>query len=169
MRHILISALIIAAAALTGCDEPIAPGHRDAAITFTVDTNTAPESVRLSYYSPDPSCVGKMYEIMAGPEGGRLVITCNNRDSIFIQGREGSGFILDGDLQCIEPGRRYVSQAGQWTVSAPDRRTLCFDFAEASPEPDSDTWGSSNTLIIAAETSAGRVSTAFYVVRLLKH
>ena len=80
MKRTLYTLLFALSLALTSCG-----GDKDSEILFSVETNSNPDNITLEYYSPDPSCVGKIYHLVVGKQSsGDIVLNCTNLTGIYI-------------------------------------------------------------------------------------
>lgn len=160
----LISAALVGVSALTACikteDDPVA---RQSDILFKVDSISSDKSVRIEYMSPDPAHAAYMYYISSDSKANYLNLACTNCDSIYIL---GNGGMFEGKLECVEPGRKYRSRQGCWTVSTTNRNHLKFEFEQVA-KGDSLYINRVNVsdLEIGAKTPQGKVSTVMNITR----
>lgn len=146
MKKLLLLLLPLLALTFTACEED------DAELTFTTENNTDPGNITVEYYSPDPSCVDRMYWITAGSQGGELTLRCNNADAIFINNTANGA-----------TPSSYTSTRGSWTarIVSPNTVTITFD-----PIDDLDSLNTNDYLTLASNTKKGLASTSLYIHRL---
>lgn len=149
---------LLCAFVLTSCEEEESPIRFD----------TTQKGVKVEYYSPDPSCFEKVYFITADVNKGDVVMRCNTHSEISILGREGDAFELDGDLECVKRGEKYISKAGYWSVELVEKNALEFVFEEVPDDADQTELRSFNSVVVTAVNKNGKkVSTVIAVDRIL--
>ena len=83
MKILALIFMIIGGLIMTACSEKESP------LLFSVENISNYGNVKMEYYSPDPSCVSKMYWIYANSCASEITIKCTNSNSIFIEDHEG--------------------------------------------------------------------------------
>ncbi|MDE7408569.1 MAG: hypothetical protein K2N09_00945 [Muribaculaceae bacterium] len=144
MKQLLIIISFIACVIMTACSEKESP------LLFSVESISNPENVIMEYYSPDPSCVSKMYWIDANSCASEINIKCTNANSIFIEDHEGK--ILE----------EYICSGGFWKAEIVNSNTITFTFDEV----DSDLYLDQAGFNVVSQTKKGMVKTGIYVKRL---
>lgn len=93
-------------------------------LLFIEKTNTASENIRMTYFTPDPSCLPKQYYIYADLKGGELTIESANSPTLSF------GVIPRiGDKNGVRvDDSEWVSKSGKWHATLTDGKTLKFVF-----------------------------------------
>lgn len=150
MKKFSAICLFIAGLILAACSE------EESALLFTVESNSEPENVKMEYYSPDPSCVAKMYWIDANSCASTISIKCTNANDISIENHEGK--VSEG----------YLCTSGLWRAEVVNSNTITFTFEEVCNEPEDAPYIDSMGFNVVAQTDKGTVRTGIYVNRLMK-
>ena len=149
-KLILLFASLIPLLAFTACEE------KDSPLRFSQEDISDSENVKLEYYSPDPTCVAKMYYITANSCASRISIKCTNANSISIENHEGK--ILE----------EYTSAQGQWKAELVNSNTITFTFNEIDPNSIDESYYASEGFNVISQTKKGVVRTNISVMRLTK-
>lgn len=144
MKKLFIIFSFIACVILTACSE------EDSPLLFSVESVSNPENVIMEYYSPDPSCVPKMYWVDANSCASEINIKCTNANSIFIEDHEG------------KISEEYLCPDGFWKAEIVNSNTILFTFAEI----DSDLYLDQAGFNVVSQTKKGMIKTGIYVKRL---
>ncbi|MDE7397706.1 MAG: hypothetical protein K2M98_08275 [Muribaculum sp.] len=144
MNKLLILFSFIACIIMTACEE------EDSPLLFSVESISNPENVKLEYYSPDPSCVSKMYWIDANSCASEINIKCTNANSIFIEDHEG------------KISEEYLCQSGLWKAKIVNSNTITFTFEDI----DSDLYFDQVGFNVVSQTKKGMVRAGINVKRL---
>ncbi len=129
---------------ITACSE------EDSQLMFSVENISNPENIKLEYYSPDPTCVSKMYWIYANRNASEINIKCTNANSIFIEDHEGKRL------------EQYLCSDGFWKAEIINSNTITFTCEEI----DSDLYSDQVGFNVVSQTKKGMVRTGIYVKRL---
>ena len=135
---------------LIACNIMTACGEEDSPLLFSVESISNPENVIMEYYSPDPSCVSKMYWIDANSCASAISIKCTNANLIFIEDHEG---MMSEEYFCSE---------AFWKAEIVNSNTITFTFAEI----DSDSYLDQAGFNVVSQTKKGLIRTGIYVKRL---
>lgn len=144
MKKLLSLVSLIACIIMTACSEEESP------LLFSVESNSNPKNVVMEYYSPDPSCVPKMYWIDANGCASELTIKCTNANSIFIEDHEG------------KMSEEYLCPDGFWKAEIVNSNTITFTLTEI----DSDQYLDMSGFNVVSQTKKGLIRTGIYVRRL---
>ena len=112
MKKFLFIIMVIGCIMMTACSEKESP------LLFSVESISNHDNVKMEYYSPDPSCVSKMYYIDANSCASEITIKCTNANSIFIEDHEGK--ILE----------EYLCSNGFWKAEIVNSNTIIFTLDE---------------------------------------
>lgn len=143
----LLAALMFAGLCVS-CEEEESP------IFFDTESNSNPENVSCEYYSPDPSCVEKMYWITAYDEAGEITLRCTNQSNI----------TLSHSQPDISEDGCYHSPFGAWSASVSNGNLLKIKFEPVEPNTTDPNKGDYITVI--SQTKKGAVSTSVQVNRI---
>ncbi|MDE6301916.1 MAG: hypothetical protein K2M19_09400 [Muribaculaceae bacterium] len=146
MKKILPFLLPLLALFIYGCEEDESP------LLFDSEQNTAPQNIKIEYYSVDPSCLPKEYHIVTNRHAGELTLHCTNAPEIFL-----ARFTRSGDT--------FVSEEGHWSVSVMDRNKLKFVFQEVEKNSELDFVYENNFVTVCAEHKKGTVTTSIQIWR----
>lgn len=142
MKKLLIIFSFIACI-ITSCSE------EDSKLMFSVENISNPENIKLEYYSPDPSCVSKMYWIYTNSCASQINIRCTNANSILIENHEG------------KISEQYLCSDGFWKAEIVNSNTIAFTLEEINCDLYLDQVGFN-----VSQTKKGIVRTGIYVKRL---
>lgn len=140
--------LLIIAFICVACEEEESP------ILFDTESNSNPENIKCEYYSPDPSCVEKMYWITAHDEAGEITLKCTNQSNITIAHSQPD----------ISEDGCYHSSIGAWSASVSDGNLLKIQFEPVEPDANNPYKGDYVTVI--SKTKKGTISTSVQVHRI---
>lgn len=147
MKHLTTLLLFIASLFMTACSEEESP------LLFSVENISNPENVKIEYYSPDPSCVSKIYWIDANINASEITIKCTNANSIFI---EDSG----GNLS-----EKYICSRGLWKAEIVNSNTITFTIDEIKKDMVDESYSSCIGFNVVSQTKKGTARTGIYVKR----
>ncbi|MDE6265103.1 MAG: hypothetical protein K2M11_08160 [Paramuribaculum sp.] len=149
-KLVLLFACLIPLLAFTACEE------KDSPLRFSQEEISNPKDVKLEYYSPDPSCVAKMYWITANSCASKISLRCTNANSIAIENHEGK--ILE----------EYTSAQGQWKAELVSSNTITFTFNEIDGNSIDESYSTSEGFNVISQTKKGVVRANIGVTRLTK-
>lgn len=132
------------------CEEAESP------ILFDTESNSNPENVRCEYYSPDPSCVEKMYWITAYDEACEITLKCTNQSNITLAHSQPD----------ISEDGCYHSPFGAWSASVSNGNLLKIQFEAVEPDTTDPNKGDYVTVI--SKTKKGTVSTSVQINRIYR-
>lgn len=136
----------------------------EADLQFATESISNPDNVKIDYYSPDPSCMQKMYWVYANAAQSELTVKCTNFSPI-IMGGYAPNYEFGSDLGHYE-GDTFISSKGNWSATLIDSETLKFSFKEIT-EVSSEADTADETMWITAKDKKKSLKTSFYVVRFL--
>ncbi len=117
-RLLLIPLLLTA---LNSCEEDEAPIR----FSFSNESITNADNVRIDYYSPDPSCLAKMYHINTNRFDGEITIKCTNASAVYFNNTKD----YPQDLAQID-ATHWVCERAKWSATFIDATTIKFVFDE---------------------------------------
>ncbi len=112
MKKLLLIILITAGFIMTACSE------EESHLSFKEENISNPDNVKMKHYSPDPSCVAKMYRIEANSSASEITLKCTNASTIFIEKYEGN---LSEEFICLN---------GLWKAVIVNSNSITFTFEE---------------------------------------
>lgn len=143
----LLAGLMLAGICVS-CEEEESP------ILFDTESNSNPENIKFEYYSPDPSCMGKMYWITAYNEAGEITLKCTNQSNI----------TLAHNQHDITEDGCYHSQLGAWSASVSNGNILKIQFEPV--EPNKTDPNKYDYVTVISNTKKGTVSTSVQINRV---
>ncbi|MDE7413906.1 MAG: hypothetical protein K2N05_09005 [Muribaculaceae bacterium] len=136
--------MTIIANLFTGCEEDDSP------ILFSTENISNPLNVKIEYYSPDPSCVPRMYYITANSNQSEISIKCCNFNQIAID-----------KCDCEE--------GSDWTAKLIDSNTIVVSFNEIEKDNDQETSILSGYIEVSAVGKKNKVTTGINIIRLANY
>ncbi len=139
----LCSLLLIS---LSSCnDEP--ENEKIPEMEWVAVSNTSPESIKVSYISPDPGCgIPKIFYIYALGKGGDVTVRCTNYENLYFT---------------TTASNEYADENLAFTLSKVDDNTVRFHFNEFISEKEA----LNGDLYINSEYEGKNVRTCFSIFR----
>ncbi|MDE6320870.1 MAG: hypothetical protein K2L93_01070, partial [Muribaculaceae bacterium] len=103
--------------------------------------------VKVEYYSPDPSCVPRMYTITANSNQSEISIKCTNFSQISID-----------KCDCEE--------GADWTARLIDSNTIAVSFNEIEAADDQEISTKIGYIVVSAIGKKGKVTTDIMIHRI---
>ncbi len=122
-------------------------------LLLTVESISDSNNVVFEYYTPDPSCVDKMYWVTANSNASEVTLQSTNASSMYFHDNK----------------TEYICTEGNWKVELIDSNTLKFTFDEievASDEKPSDV---GTGLYLEANAGKETLGTNIHVKRLINY
>lgn len=163
-KYLSMVVSVFFALAFTACEED------DADLMFSVETISDSNNVKVEYYSPDPSCVPKMYHIVTNRLSSELTIKCTNADNITIGNIPDydDNFFTDPVEGNEDADKTYTSTTYNWTATLTDSNTIRFVFEEITGTNTTESYFIDDFLVVSARTKKGNVSTSIQVTRIIE-
>lgn len=130
---------------LASCEE------EDSPLLFEVVSVSNPQDVQMEYYSPDPSCVEKMYWITANATECELTIKCTNAGSVSVINKYGR-FV-----------KEYKNNDSEWTAKVVDPITIRITFHKLEDLEEMESIRS--YLSVGTTTKTGEIKTQLSIDR----
>lgn len=156
--------ILILCCLFSACSED-GPKKNNDEILFNVEENTAPENLKLDYYSPDPHCVPPTYWITANKHASELTIKITNGTDISIT----KLFDTEGQPLSLTVGQTVRNPRGFWSVTIVDATTVKFIFEEVSEPVSTNNQYSADNIIFSAKREKAELKTDIFVQRALEY
>ncbi len=144
MKKLLYILLPVIAILFTGCEEDDSP------ILFSTENISNPDNVRIEYYSPDPACVPRMYQITANSDQGEISIKCTNFSRISID--------------------KYERETGaDWTAKLIDSNTIVVSFNEIETDNNQEISIKSGYIKVSAIGKKDKVTSLINIIRVAQY
>ena len=144
MKKFLNILLPIIAILFTGCEEDDSP------ILFSTENISNPDNVKIEYFSPDPSCLPRMYRITANSNESEISIRCTNFSQIALE-----------KCDCEE--------GADWTAKLIDSNTIVVSFNEIETDNDQETSTKSGYIEVSAIGKNNKVTTSINIIRIVQY
>ena len=144
MKNLLFILLPIIAILFTGCEEDDSP------ILFSTENISNPDNVKIEYYSPDPSCVPRMYTITANSNQSEISIKCTNFSNI--------------DLEKCD-----CEEGAEMTAKLVDSNTVVVSFNEIEADNEQEISTKSGYIGVSAIGKKDKVTTYINVCRIAQY
>ena len=144
MKKFLCIFLPILAMFFTGCEEDDSP------ILFSTENISNTDNVKVEYYSPDPSCVPRMYTITANSNQSEISIKCTNFSQIAIE-------------KCD------FEEGSDCTAKLIDSNTVVVSFNGIERDDDQEISTKSGYIMVSAIGKKEKVTTCLHILRIAQY
>lgn len=144
--------LLLSVIALSSCSGE----EKELPLLFSTENISDPENITIDYYTPDPSCLPKMYWIKANNCASEITIKCTNANSIFIENSNGA---ISEEFSWSE---------AQWKAVVINSNTITISLEELYNRSEEAPAIISAGFNVVSQTKQGDLNTSINVIRYTK-
>lgn len=157
----LLSLLIIASACSK--DDP-----DKSELMFEEESAIGGENFSFAYYSPDPGCVGKIYDIKSNALAGEIVLNCKNSDNIIISECHTSNYELDVNDDWYEKSEKiFINKAAAWRMEVIDQSSIRIVLDPVLANSEDLTYAIQSSVMVTSADSKSKLRAKFHVTRFM--